>query len=433
MEMSRLISFVFVAALALAACASRPTGVLAPVAATVPGASTVDVLVATTRSSIGATAGELFTGERGRGMSFADIAVSIPPDQAREAGQVQWPTAIPGDPATSFVTLRADKVDRDEALKRFSARLQSTSHRRVLVFVHGYNTKFEDAVFRFAQIVHDGHTPALPILFTWPSRGRLLAYPYDRESANYSRYALETVLQALAKDKSVKEVAVLAHSMGNWVTLEALRTMAIRDGRIAPKIKSIILAAPDVDFDVFRRDIAEIGVNRPPITIFVSQDDEALAWSSRFWGDVPRLGAVDPEQEPYRTELERAHVNVIDLTNVKSSDRLNHAKFAQSPEIVEAIGFQLANGQTLSDNKGGLGERIGQMANGANSTFSTAAGVLVATPVALVDPRTRENLADQLRGGAQPGGIVAGEMEDFDQKPTCPPGVRKDKSCVPRR
>ena len=61
---------------------------------------------------------------------------------------------------------------------------------------------------------------------TWPSRGSLLAYGYDRESTNYTRNALETFFQYLAKDPEVKEVSILAHSMGNWLALEALRQMA---------------------------------------------------------------------------------------------------------------------------------------------------------------------------------------------------------------
>jgi esterase/lipase superfamily enzyme len=61
--------------------------------------------------------------------------------------------------------------------------------------VHGFNNRFDDAVYRFAQIVHDSKVPAIPVLFTWPSRGemKLRAYTYDRESANYSRDALESL------------------------------------------------------------------------------------------------------------------------------------------------------------------------------------------------------------------------------------------------
>jgi len=65
--------------------------------------------------------------------------------------------------------------------------LRGKAKRHVLVFVHGFNNKFEDAVFRFAQIVHDSGAEVAPVLFTWPSRGSVLAYGYDRESTNYHK------------------------------------------------------------------------------------------------------------------------------------------------------------------------------------------------------------------------------------------------------
>lgn len=389
-----LVALLLAAALGLGGCAGRPKNVLVPVAATAPGTSEVTLLVATTRSDRNAAPGEMFTGERGRGLRFADITVSIPPPQNRKVGDVQWPKSLPGNPATDFVTVSATELDRAEATAAFDARLRRTPKRRVLLFVHGYNTRFEEAVYRFAQIVHDSNAPAVPILFTWPSRGRLLSYGYDHESGNYSRDALEAVLQALAKDKNVDEVAILAHSMGNWVTLEALRQMAIRNGRIAPKINSIMLAAPDVDFDVFRRQVAEIGPKRPPVTIFISQDDEALAVSRRVWGE-PRLGAIDAEAEPYRAVLDRDQITVVDLTKVETSDNIKHGKFAQSPDVVRMIGQRLVEGQTLNDGRTGIGERLGQVAVGAASTVGSAASLAISAPIAIIDPNTREGLGGQ--------------------------------------
>lgn len=393
----------------LGGCGGRPEAVLTPTGVVAEGSSTVDVLVATTRSPEGVGPGEMFGGERGIGLRFADIAVSIPPDSMRQIGEVQWPSKLPPDPNREFSTLRAERLDQKQALDRFHKRLKTTPHRSVLLFVHGYNTRFNDAVFRFAQIVHDSRAPALPLLFTWPSRGRLLAYTYDRESSNYSRDALEAVLQALAKDSAVREVSILAHSMGNWVALEALRQMAIRDGRIAPKIVSVMLAAPDVDVDVFRRQIATIGDKRPPFTLFVSQDDKALALSQRIWGSEPRLGAIDPEKEPYRSQLEKTGVQVVDLTAIQSGDALRHGKFAQSPQVVRLIGGRLASGQALSDGGAGFGERLGLVATGAASTVGRAASIAISAPVAIVDRRTREGLGDQFEDlGGRIGATVSG-------------------------
>jgi esterase/lipase superfamily enzyme len=58
-------------------------------------------------------------------------------------------------------------------------------------------------------------------------------------------------------------------------------------------------------------------------------------------GDVSRLGAIDPEQAPYKKELEENKIMVIDLTKIKSGDSMNHGKFAESPEIVQLIGQRI--------------------------------------------------------------------------------------------
>jgi esterase/lipase superfamily enzyme len=382
--------------LALVGCAGRPSGNLVVVSASAPGASAVDMLVATTRSDNPVVPGVMFNGERAHGLAFADIVVSIPPDAARKIGDVQWPSTIPGDPAHDFVTLRADRLDLKEAKAAFDERLRAVPSRHVLLFVHGYNTRFEEAVYRFAQITHDSGAHVVPLLFTWPSRGKLFDYVYDRDSATYSRDALEAVLQALVKDPNVGSISVLAHSMGNFVAVEALRQMAIRNRSLSPKIKDIMLAAPDIDFEVFRRQIAEIEASdkNPPITLFVSQDDRALAASSEIAGNEPRLGSVDPNEEPYRSILEKARVNVIDLSKIASDDWTNHAKFATS-EVVRTIGQRLAGGQTLTDAKPTLGERIGGVAHGAAATLDKAATLAISVPAAIIDPNTRDTLADQ--------------------------------------
>jgi hypothetical protein len=172
----------------LSACGGRPEGVLEPVALTAAGTNQVDMAVATTRMRSDNRA-VLFTGERGQTLDFANIVVSIPPPSARKVGDVQWPKKLPGNPATDFVTVKADDMTLPEAKAWFNSRIKKTPGRQALVFIHGFNNRFDDAVYRYAQIVHDSGAPVVPILFTWPSRGSLLDYGYDRESTNYSRDA----------------------------------------------------------------------------------------------------------------------------------------------------------------------------------------------------------------------------------------------------
>lgn len=384
--------------LTLCACASRPEGVLIPQKETSQNASQVDVLVATTRKS-SPTPGVLFSGERGKEPQLTEITVSIPPDANRQIGQVQWPSKLPANPKKEFATLSVKDLPVDRARQWVHSHLPKS--RRVLIFVHGFNNRYEDAVYRFAQIVHDSGADVAPLLFTWPSRGSIFAYNYDKESANYSRDALETMLRSASEDPAISEVTVMAHSMGSWLTMEALRQMAIRDGRVEPKIKNVILASPDLDVDVFGRQLAELGPKRPKITLFVSQDDRALAISKRISGNVDRLGQIDPRQEPYRSELEKAGITVLDLTALQVGDQLNHGKFAESPEVVKLIGNRLIAGQTVTDSKVGLGEGLGAIALGTAQTVGSAASLAVSAPIAVFDPNTRRSYGDQVNNLGQ--------------------------------
>jgi esterase/lipase superfamily enzyme len=360
-------------ALVLGACASRPSqGVLIPTA-TVEGASLVPIFAATTRQRSTTDPGEMFNGERAADVSYAAITVSIPPDASRKIGEVQWPTSLPGDPRINFMTVSADYIDKQAFAASIASFAKRTGRSKVLVFVHGFNSRFDDAVYRFAQIVQDSKAPVIPVLFTWPSRGelRLRAYTYDRESANYSRDALESLLGTLASYPSVTEISLLAHSMGNWVAMEALRGRSIRQTAASiknDKLKNVLLVAPDVDVDVFRTQIDRIGGGRPRIALFVSQDDDALNLSKTIWGDVPRLGDIDPAQEPYRTELGRDKILVFDLTRLATAgDDAHDRAFSDVTSVMGMIQQRLSQGQSMTDHRTGVGNPLDQITDQASA------------------------------------------------------------------
>lgn len=348
----------FSVALACSACAGRPAqGVLTPVTERAEGTSQVAVLAATTRARSTSDEGEMFSGERADAVSYASILVSIPPDSTREIGKIQWPTSTRGDPKLNFVTVSANFIEKPAFTAAIAATAKPIHKGKVLIFVHGFNNRFDDAVYRLAQIVHDSRVPALPILFTWPSRGetKLRAYTYDRESANFSRDALEELLDALNRNPNVTEIDLLAHSMGNWVALEALRSRYIRPVRIADKVKNVMLVAPDVDVDVFRTQIRRMGAQRPRFFLFVSQDDNALALSKTIWGGEQRLGDVDPSQDPYRAEFAQDRIEVFDLTALKrAGDNAHDRAFEDVTSVVGMIKQRLRTGQQVVDTEPGL-------------------------------------------------------------------------------
>ena len=350
--------------LAVAACAERPLGgVLTPVAGTAEGTSRVRVLVASTRER-SPDAAQMYGGERADATSYAAVTVSIPPDSNRKAGEVQWPRTLPGDPKRDFVTVSTEYLTKQQFLAAVDEGAKRSRQGKVLVFVHGFNNRFDDAVYRFAQIHHDAEVPAVPVLFTWPSRGSaaLRAYIYDKESANYSRDAFDELLDDLGRDRNVKETNVLAHSMGNWIAVETLRARALRGKRQGDKLKNVMLVAPDVDVDVFQAQLRRMGPNMPRLSLFVSRDDKALGLSELIAGGVPRLGDIDPEQEPYKTEFEKAKIDVYDMTSMKSEHA--HSKvFENASTVVGMIRARFAAGQKMTDREG---DNLGGVVTGVN-------------------------------------------------------------------
>jgi esterase/lipase superfamily enzyme len=310
-------------------CASRPeVGALLANHEVSAGGKDHTILVATTRER-DSRPGTYFGGERSQSVSYATVTVAVPPTHV--PGKIEWPSRAPGNPETDFVVRDAAYLDSEkEFVKALNAQLamRPPGRRRVFVFIHGYNTMFAEGLYRFTQIVDDADAPAVPVLFTWASRGHLTDYVYDSNSATAARDELEHTLR-LVFASNAEEINILAHSMGNWVTVEALRQIKI-SAKLPPisKLGAVVLAAPDIDIDVFKSQMRRFGKPRKPFFIIVSHDDKALRFSDFIAGGKERLGSYAND-----AELTALGAVVIDLTDVKATDRSNHAKFAQLAEI----------------------------------------------------------------------------------------------------
>jgi len=311
------------ATLILAACADRPGELmLKPVAATDVGKK-VNVLVATTRER-STTDQFAFTNDRAAVLSYEEYTISVPPDHV--PGKIEWPAEPPGNPAKNFVVTKATSLDETG----FNANLfdGKVASGDVAVFVHGYNTNYQEGVFRVAQLLNDSQFPGEVVAFSWPSRGTLTGYVADRESSTYSRDYLETFLNNLARQPKVKRIHIIAHSMGNWLAVETIRQAKIRgQSPFLRKLGEVFLMSPDIDVDVFRTQLDAIGSLKEPITIGVSEDDRALHASQRLAGDVPRVGNVLLDNPRTQMAIKLYGLRVIDMRDAKSADALNHSKF----------------------------------------------------------------------------------------------------------
>jgi esterase/lipase superfamily enzyme len=221
-----------------------------------------------------------------------------------------------------------------------------------MVFVHGYNTSFEDAVFKAAQIAYDTNFPGLPIAFSWPSKGNTAAYDYDRESALFSRGPLLELLHLIREQAGVSKVYVIAHSMGNQIVADALAG-ADRPG-IDFRVTELVMAAPDMDRDVFEPLLPRLRLAADGMTLYASSADKAMLASSIKAGGV-RAGDVPPEGPVVAEGLD-----TIDVTALGDDPlALNHGTYSSDRSLLDDIGRIMR----VSDSKDRLrpGERSPQL------------------------------------------------------------------------
>jgi esterase/lipase superfamily enzyme len=361
-------------AFCLVGCASRPeSGFLSALAYSPPGAVDHTLLVATTRERDDRP-GTLFNGDRASAIDYAELTISIPPNHKQN--EIEWATTPPGDPNVNFVVRDEKYLDGDKAfLQALNAQLalRPPGRRNVFLFVHGFNTMFAEAVYRGAQLAHDSQAPGVPVVFTWASRGQATAYVYDLNSATAARDALEHTLRLLLRSNAEK-VNVLAHSMGNWVTVEAFRQIRL-SGDLPPsnKIGTILLAAPDIDIDVFKSQLRRFGKPQKPFYVVLSQDDRALFLSRTIAGGVTRVGDASDT-----AELTALGATVIDLTDVKGNDATNHDKFVQLASVGPQLRSILAQGVPSDHRAGDASERA-----------VSGVGSIVALPITLLGAPVR--------------------------------------------
>ena len=306
--------------LTLVGCASRPgPEVLVPVAAA-PGIKSSSIYVATTRKR-DTPSENVFTAERANALNFAKFTIAIPP--SHQPGNIEWPEGAP-DPRVSFATVNQAVLTNAEFRKAVASPPQSSRQgkkQNVLIFVHGYNNNFQESLYRLAQIDADAGFNGIPVLFAWPSQGDVAGYGADKQAAARSRDHLIELLTMVTNSSQVGEIMVVAHSMGCMVTAEALRELRTsRRDRVIARLGRVVLAAPDIDVDVFQSQVQAIGPLNPPLTVLVSKDDGALRLSSFLGGSGTRAGALDVENPRVRDAALKAKVRIVDISQLQSPD-----------------------------------------------------------------------------------------------------------------
>ncbi|MBI1620665.1 alpha/beta hydrolase [Aquamicrobium zhengzhouense] len=365
--------------LGLAGCAARSHSLYDAVPAEANAiAAEHSILIATSRGKA-ENAAEVFDGTRAEDLSYARVNITIP--AVHKSGALEQPRAGGERDASLHFAAREVAVYRDgtEFNKVLKERLKKTDG-RALVFIHGYRTPFDGSIYRMAQIIHDSGYKGTPVLFSWASTGRTVDYIYDNNSATVARDGLERTLRHL-REAGATRIDIVAHSMGNWVTMEALRQLAISgEKQSSLGLGDVVLASPDIDVDVFKSQLRRIGKPERPFIVLISRDDRALLLSSIIAGSKPRVGDYDGDQS-----LAELGVIAVDVSQLSSGDSLNHARFADNPLLIQLLGDRLNAGDDFGANSDQIAQNIGKLTQGVGRTLGSAAEIVITTPFEVIN------------------------------------------------
>jgi esterase/lipase superfamily enzyme len=216
--------------------------------------------------------------------SYGYANVSIP--AVHVVGEIErphfWKLEFREDPQKHIIITEIMLVDTATFFQDVKSRVNESEPKRAFVFIHGFNVPFDDALRRTAQIAYDLKYPGPAILFSWPSFGEVIKYPYDAQNASWAVPDLEKFLLNLAARSGATQIDIIAHSMGNQALMAALQDIAIKNQPI--RFREIVLAAPDIDAQIFSRAVPAIMGKATRVTLYASSNDQALKASKQFNG-----------------------------------------------------------------------------------------------------------------------------------------------------
>ncbi|NND99907.1 MAG: alpha/beta hydrolase [Pirellulaceae bacterium] len=291
--------------------------------------------------------GVTYSGDRGilaRGISEVTVPVS------HQRGQVERPSLLRfefrEDQSEHIVLTTATELSKSEFQERLAETVATSQDRDLLVFIHGYNVNFESAVQRTAQMAVDLPFEGVPVCYSWPSQGRLMGYSIDENNSQWTVTHLKEFLSELASDSGARSINVVAHSMGNRAMTAAMKQIQWETKTELPVFDRIVLAAPDVDADHFRRDLAPSLMSiANQVTLYASSDDQALIASKRVHG-YPRAG------ESGTNLVVVPGIETIDVSGIDLS-LLGHSYYGDNQSILRDL-YEVVRARLPARRRGSL-------------------------------------------------------------------------------
>jgi esterase/lipase superfamily enzyme len=281
-------------------------------------------------------------------LEYGIAKVSIPEDH--RMGEIErpkwWKLELWEDPDKHVVLMDIDTFDRNSFVNTLRQSVANSKASDLLLFIHGYNTSFEDAAIRTAQIAYDLQFPGQTILYSWPSEAKLPLYTADENNIDWTLPHFEDFLNLLLTSVGADMVNTIAHSMGNRIMVRALDRLNYSTlPEHAAKLRNVIFAAPDIDAATFKQFVKQFKQKADRLTLYASSNDKALKASMSVHGGYPRAGIAG------------ADITIVDgLDTIDASDVdtsfMGHSYFGDNRSIISDIFYLIKHGFSPNDRSG---------------------------------------------------------------------------------
>ncbi|CAA6807868.1 MAG: Lipoprotein, putative [uncultured Sulfurovum sp.] len=272
---------------------------------------------------------EGYGNERSTQLRLGSCLVSIPSERTK--GQTKgslWQKIINFDASYGDIQIKTPmEYIKDEYWQKISRLLAplEPEEKQALIFIHGFNTSFEEAAMRATQISVDLEHSGITAFFSWASKGSPLSYISDSATVQYSEKHLTEFLTDFAKNSGAKRIHIIAHSMGNRALLEAVNRICRENPNI--KFGQIILAAADVDADVFEELSHAYSKISEQTTLYTSKKDKAVGMS-KWLHSHNRAGFTPPV-------CVVQNINTIEVEEEVNLLELGHGYFSQHQSLLK--------------------------------------------------------------------------------------------------
>jgi esterase/lipase superfamily enzyme len=182
-----------------------------------------------------------------------------------------------------------------EVLAQLGATLAKSAHRRILVFVPGYNVSFAEAARSTGYLKQALGFDGPATFFSWPSKGRSDGFGTDEGEIEWAQPDLKEFLKVLVAEAKPRSIYLIAQGMGGRALAKAFVYLNSAQPELGKAFREVILVAPDMELETFRRDLApSLAASSARVTIYASSNDPGMRASAKF-RDYSRVGDSGPQ------------------------------------------------------------------------------------------------------------------------------------------